>query len=387
MFITSSSGVGDLSTWLLADQLTGLQAGDRICQSSAALAGIPDASQYVAWLSDGNDDAYCRVHGQHGSRITGCTDASTLGSAGPWYRMDGLPAIDIAANSMPFYPEAGYVPRTIEFDEYGNSLFADDDFSSLFFSGTQGSGVLSNVSDTCSEWTAYDNSIAGMGQAYRASGIGGGWSAGFGTICANLEHLACMKAGANGPAFAQARPHTARLAFTTSSVGTGNLGSWPDAGGAQSTDAADLICRAHASRAQLPLPQSYRAWISSSQRSMSSTLQFDGAWYRTDGARVASSKVQLFSGKLEAPMQVDESGNILGFEGVWTGTRRDGSADSANCQDWSADSNMIGARAGTLPASNYDWTNFLYGETCSNTLHLNCFADNDSLFLDGFGEN
>ena len=56
-------------------------------------------------------------------------------------------------------------------------------------------------------------------------------------------------------------------AFVTSSSGTGNLGSWPDAGsglpgvgGFVGLDAADAICQAHASRAGLS--GTYVAWLS-----------------------------------------------------------------------------------------------------------------------------
>jgi len=43
-----------------------------------------------------------------------------------------------------------------------------------------------------------------------------------------------------------------RRAFVTSASGTGNLNSWPDAGGLFGLAAGDAICRAQATAAGLP---------------------------------------------------------------------------------------------------------------------------------------
>ena len=63
IFITSTTGKANLSTWPDAHGMTGLAAGDEICRTRAAATGIADATSYVAFLSDETNDAYCRLHG------------------------------------------------------------------------------------------------------------------------------------------------------------------------------------------------------------------------------------------------------------------------------------------------------------------------------------
>ena len=65
-------------------------------------------------------------------------------------------------------------------------------------------------------------------------------------------------------ALATADPSTAarRRAWVTSVTGTGNLASWPDAGGLGGLAAGDAICRARAAAAGLPNANAYRVWLS-----------------------------------------------------------------------------------------------------------------------------
>ena len=72
VFMTSTTGTGDLSTWADAHGLSGLAAADEICRTRAAAASLADADSYVAFLSDTRDDAYCRVHGLDGKRSDQC---------------------------------------------------------------------------------------------------------------------------------------------------------------------------------------------------------------------------------------------------------------------------------------------------------------------------
>jgi hypothetical protein len=72
-FLTSVTGSGDLSSWPQSGGETGLAAGDAICRSLAAAAGLPAADTFVAWLSDGVTDAV--------NRYT---------TNGPWIRLDGV---------------------------------------------------------------------------------------------------------------------------------------------------------------------------------------------------------------------------------------------------------------------------------------------------------
>ena len=53
-----------------------------------------------------------------------------------------------------------------------------------------------------------------------------------------------------------------RVVFVTSVNGTGDLGSWPDAGIATGTAAGDAICKARATAAGLDNPSNFVAWLS-----------------------------------------------------------------------------------------------------------------------------
>ena len=71
-FVTSVTGKGDLECWPDAGMATGLAAGDAICQARATAAGLANPSNFVAWISDMNDDAYCRVHNFSGTKAANC---------------------------------------------------------------------------------------------------------------------------------------------------------------------------------------------------------------------------------------------------------------------------------------------------------------------------
>jgi hypothetical protein len=51
VFVTSANGTGDLGSWPSAGTATGINAGDATCRSLAANAGLPNASNFKAWLS------------------------------------------------------------------------------------------------------------------------------------------------------------------------------------------------------------------------------------------------------------------------------------------------------------------------------------------------
>ena len=385
VFMTSVSGTGNLSAWPDAHGLTGLDAADEICRTRAAAVSLADADQYVALMSDSHDDAYCRLHGNSGKVADSCGSDPLPVDAGPWYRMDDLAAMDVAQNSLPAYPDVGYVPRAIVYDEFGIALPDGTFDESLAFTGTNLDGTFGGAS--CGDWSNdQDPDQVVLGSAYLGFGnlVASFWN------CNATEHLICAEKGRHGPALPRARPANARMAFFTSSSGTADLSTWADAGGATSLDAADNICRASASRASLPLPQSYRAWLSTSQVDAPSRFEFDGPLYRVDGVRVVASMSDLSVGLLEAPMQLDESGTFgpIFFEDVWTGTRADGHADAHTCVDWTSSTDPFGGEFGQTYAADFGWTQFYideYRAGCgSPNWHLYCVGDNDSLFLQGF---
>ena len=92
-FATSTTGSGDLHSWaeVAGTGLSGLAAADAICQTRAAAGGLDAPEEFVAWLSDRDDDAYCRVFGLHGKRADHCGLPADPVGAGPWLRSDGVP--------------------------------------------------------------------------------------------------------------------------------------------------------------------------------------------------------------------------------------------------------------------------------------------------------
>lgn len=72
VFVTARKGKGDLGKWPDTWGALGIAAGDAICRSSAAAAGLANAEGFKAWLSDNMVNAI--------DRIT---------SDGPWVRLDG----------------------------------------------------------------------------------------------------------------------------------------------------------------------------------------------------------------------------------------------------------------------------------------------------------
>lgn len=72
-----------------------MAAGDAVCQARATEAGLVNADKFVAWLSDADDDAWCRLHGLTGQVSTNCGQQSLPQAAGPWVRTDGLPFAEL----------------------------------------------------------------------------------------------------------------------------------------------------------------------------------------------------------------------------------------------------------------------------------------------------
>lgn len=182
-----------------------------------------------------------------------------------------------------------------------------------------------------------------------------------------------------------------RKAFVTSVSGTGNLGSWADAGGETGADAGDTICRARAAAAGLANAGSFVAWLSTSTDDAYCRLhEFGGAkanncgrgvlpqeagpWTRTDSAPFSESIDRLLSPEklVYYPLSVDEYGNPV--EGVtFTGTYADGTwlPHFGTCNDWTFSSPAF-AWKGTTTRSSGSWTSG-GNIRCDATAHLFCF--------------
>ena len=136
---------------------------------------------------------------------------------------------------------------------------------------------------------------------------------------------------------------------------------------------ADAICQGIASTSGLK--NTFRAWMSDSSQYPADGARFTQStqpYQLLNGTPVASSLGGLMSGTLLAPINRDESGNLVTSGLAWTGTRVDGQrAPNAHCTSWSDDTAPNVANAGDVTATGAAWTESLL--SCALSGHLYCF--------------
>jgi uncharacterized protein YjdB len=359
VFVTSESGPGNLGTWQSAAGRSGLAAADAVCNAAASRAGLPGT--FRAWLSDGNDDAYCRLHRSLGKRIENCGGGTLPSDAGPWIRTDGFPFATSAADLV-----AGKVLVPVRYDETGRRLSGETPYFTA--SGLDGA-VFTNGASTCADWTTADPTL----RAWVGSSNGATW---WWTISGLLEcstpvvHLLCLEVGlGSGPALP---PYATagKKAFATSVSGGGDLSAWPGASGYSGLAAADAICATRAAAAGLS--GTFTAWLADSSHSAATRFTGDGPWVRLDGVLVAASKLELETGELRATVGIDDLGRYVGHEAAYTGAYGTGEPSLPNCSNWSDASVAAEGVAGTLASAGTPWTWFA-PTTCAGEARLYCF--------------
>lgn len=369
-FVTSVQGNANLQTWADANGLSGLAAADRICRQRATAAGLAEADQFVAWMSDSNDDAYCRVHGLPGKRSANCGLTQLPTNAGPWWRRDGRPFADVASAS--FTTDAILNPLNVtELNTVSTAPLA--------FTGTSPLGARDTIFVGCGDWTAATSGTSAAGG--RTTSTAQAWSLGRLVNCNSPAPLYCLQRG-SGPALPKAASR-GRVAFVTTQTYSGDLGASVEAQGQTGLAAADAICQTQAQAAALPRPTTYRAWLSDTGVPAASRFANDGPWYRLDGQRIASSLQQLQSGSIETPINLDAAGAYVQNFGAWTGTTASGTPGTAHCSGWTATTGATGTY-GVVNTTLATWTQELTPLACTLPQRLYCLADNDTLFADTF---
>jgi len=377
-FVTSTTGSGDLSSWGDAGAQTGLAAGDAICQARAAEGGLANPQNFVAWLSDENNDAYCRVHGLSGKKADNCGQPELPEAAGPWVRTDGLPF----AEGLPgLLDPLSRVITPLRFDEFGNQVSNP----SVIATSTNGVGELNpfTSSGTCENWT---NGTASAGFSSGTTlATHRLWTFSGGSNCAVQSRLACLETG-TGPNLPQMQAD-GNLAFLSSSRGSGDLSTWLLAApGTSGIEAGDSICRALAGSRGFDNPHRFKAWLSDDEVEAVERFEFDGPWYRVDGALVARNKAELASGNLVTPLNQTDFGFYASSNfGTWTGTLAGGDAGSDNCGNWtSTDGTGV---SGAQVWVDGQWTQ-RSGQSsiiCTLPYHIYCLEDNERpIFTDRF---
>jgi hypothetical protein len=365
-FATSATGTSDLSSWPLAGGKAGLTAADAICQASAEAAGLP--GEYGAWLSDASDDAWCRALGLHG-RVGSCGGAVVWPpAAGPWVRTDGTPFAGPLQEAVPAPEstlEAIFTPPRL--DETGATVGTPR----VAFTGTiyGGAGAPGDgyTPEYCGNWTsapwtaALAGDLDGTSEALDDTRL-------LAQFCQWEARLICMERGP-GPAL-PSRPVAGKRAFLSSACGTGDLSSWPDAGGLAGLAAADHVCQALADRAGLG--GTYRAWLSApgAGNTAAERTPGEGPWTRLDGIPLVGSRAELLGGEHFAALNLDEQGHSFGHATLaFTG------AQGLTCNGWTSGSAGDWADCGDSGSTVGAWLRF--GEfpvACSTVwAHLYCF--------------
>ncbi len=363
-FVTSTSLTGDLR---------GLDGADTLCRERAVAAGLSNWSNFRAWLSDDQTDAFCHVQGYSGKRSSNCGLAALPVEAGPWIRTDGSAyAGRIDAMTGP----TGMVLNPPSLDEYGRWIDRDE----RIWANSDDAGVLSTLyRKGCDNWSSADASLS----AY--SGLVSGTTAGWvreAATCDSSMHLLCLEAGEALPL----PPHRSggALAFVTSTTSGGAIGGLAG---------ADADCQSLASAAGLPAPASFIALLSTTAVDAIDRLTIDGPWIRVDGVMIADSKAQLFESRysLASALNVDESGGYLSDQDVWTGSDASGLGLSgcplcpppSLCSDWEWGGIGLG-RVGRANQANKGWISDTDTE-CWLQARLYCFSNLASvIFVDHF---
>ena len=373
MFVTSALGTGNLGSWPQAGGQTGLAAGDAICRSLATTAGLTDASLYRAWLSTATTDGYCHVAGFSGKKASNCGQPS-LPDAGPWERTDGVSfshrLSDLTTTydvlHPPFVDEQGHVVSTV---------------TNRIFTGTDWNGAALNPSYDCNGWQSASSSVRADSGALDYGALA--WTGLSLQYCDTPERLLCFDPG-TGSGLPGGGTSAGAWVFVTSTIGTGDLGSWSEADGATGVAAGDAICRAQAAFGGFPVADSFVAWLSVAGAPAIDRIATDGPFRRPGGVEVAASKADLvaLSPYLESDIETDSLRRHVDDE-VLTGTDAAGQPTGDDCGGWTS-SAATSVTVGASASASQGWTDLQNGTCDSNGFHLVCISNVVLFFADGF---
>ncbi len=360
VFATSATGNADLGSWPEAGNgPTGLAAADAICVNQATSGGLDNPGNFVAWISDDMNDAYCRVHNLTGKKADNCGQGTLPVAAGPWVRSDGIPA---AGNIEELLVPNPMVYMPLLTDESGNAVALDQ----KAWSATRNTGIA--YTDTCANWT---DGITGSTVTLQLQG--NSWASNGGSPCNSPDlHLVCVETIEGAPV--EIPPPEGNIAFHSHSDGTGDFSTWSEAAqGTTGIEAADSICNNLAAGSGLPWQGSYKAWVSDGTITAPDRLTSDGPWYRPDGIQVAESKADLLDGSVFSAIVQSNTGLYRAFQLIWTGTNADGSLNPNNCSGWTSEAGM--GSLGRATDTNTAWTESGQLSCDQTSFRIYCFSD------------
>jgi archaellum component FlaF (FlaF/FlaG flagellin family) len=166
-----------------------------------------------------------------------------------------------------------------------------------------------------------------------------------------------------------------RLVFITSVAKSGNLGG---------IKGADELCDYLAKSATNPWitpndaekeKRHWQAWLSGFEAVNERLIFGKGRYVRVDNKVVVNSGLQFYEGKLEIPINLDESGqNVKNY--AWTNTFYDGTiVSNESCKNWTSFSAFDSSIVGWSDKMDQEWTvadNGVNPTLCSLQFHLFC---------------
>jgi hypothetical protein len=276
------------------DTSTGVLGGDTLCKAEATARGFPDASHYVAWLSDLNAPAVGRIQTARG-----------------WVRLDGLPVLD-SPNDV---TRILYPPRL--------GALGQDLTSVRVVTGTDATGA--SAANCLNFGTNAAMQMAAIGQP--GSGAGGWTNVGPVPCDATDLHVYCFGTAAVTQVVPPAV--SGRLAFVSDGTFDPSTGR----------GAADALCQREATAGGLP--GTYLALVSLIAEAASQRFDTTGpVWVRRDGVQLTARPSDLFAGDgLVAAFDVTGTTKYLDHtDRIWTGSDKPNTAGmfiSSTCEDWS----------------------------------------------------
>jgi hypothetical protein len=154
------------------------------------------------------------------------------------------------------------------------------------------------------------------------------------------------------------------VAFVTSTTSNGDLGG--QAG-------ADAECASLAAAASLP-SATYKAWLSTSTLNAAAKFGTARGFVRPDGQPFADQVSDIAAGNILNPLILDESGNNLGAQIVWTGTTDAGIASAFACGDWLIGTGESFGELGESTGGAGAWSDDASETSCNALAHLYCFG-------------
>ena len=154
------------------------------------------------------------------------------------------------------------------------------------------------------------------------------------------------------------------MAFVTSTTANGDVGG--QAG-------ADAECASLAAAANLP-SGTYKAWLSTSTLNAAAKLGTARGFVRPDGQPFADQVSDIAAGNILNPLILDESGNNLAHQIVWTGTTDAGIASAFACGDWLVGTGVSFGELGESTGGAGAWSDDASENSCNALAHLYCFG-------------